>query len=69
MTENKNIFLHEKKKKTGNIIKDKFGGSYNLYFKYLRGKKLKIIKEKKEQGFVVKNIWELMFGERERYRY
>jgi hypothetical protein len=69
MKKNKNIFFHEKKKHTGNVIIDKFGGSHNLYYKDIKAKRLTIIKEKEKQGFVVKNIWELMFGETEPYRH
>tara|TARA_R110001592_G_scaffold29014_3_gene105702 strand:+ start:1269 stop:1475 length:207 start_codon:yes stop_codon:yes gene_type:complete len=64
-----NIFLHNNKKETGNVIIDKFGGSHNLYYKHLNAKKILTKKKKEEQGFVVKNIWELMFGENERYKY
>jgi len=69
MMKNKNIFLHEKKKQIGNVIIDKFGGSHNLYYKDLRSKKMKIVKERESQGFVVKDVWELMFGENEPYRH
>jgi len=64
-----NIFLHNKKKITGNVIIDKFGGSHNSYYKHLNEKRLLIKKKKEEQGFVVKDIWELMFGKNEKDRY
>jgi hypothetical protein len=70
MKKNNNIFLHDKKlNKNFNIIKDKFGGSANLYCKYLRDKKLKVIKEQEEKGFLVKDTWDLMFGEKEKYHF
>ena len=59
---NEGSFLHDRKKKKKTILEEKYNGSLPEYNRARRMKKIKDIKDREGKGFVIKDIWELMFG-------